>query len=183
MQDLKNFRNDEFDPGGSFLKRGLWFLINALIFNSYLLPFYGLKRSILIIFGAKIGKGVVIKPKVNIKYPWKLSIGDHSWIGERVWLDNLDELEIGGNVCISQEALILSGNHNYRKNEFDLMTEKICIRDGAWIGARSMVTSGVTVEKYAILSVNSVASSDLQEAGIYRGNPAKLIKNREQDES
>ncbi len=134
-------------------------------------------------FGASIGRGVVIKPKVNIKYPWKLKIGDHSWIGERVWLDNLDELEIGAKVCISQEALILSGNHNYRKSGFDLMTEKISIKDGAWIGARAMVTSGVTVEKHAILSVNSVASDDLQEAWIYRGNPAKLIKNRTQDEN
>lgn len=48
---------------------------------------------------------MVIHPGVNIKFPWKLRIGDRSWIGQRVWLDNLDMLTIGNNVVISQGAI------------------------------------------------------------------------------
>jgi len=70
-------RNDALrhDSGANFLIRILWYMINAMVFNSWLFPFYGFKRLILKVFGAKIGIGVVIKPRVNIKYPWRLSIG------------------------------------------------------------------------------------------------------------
>jgi len=181
-QELSTFDNSDFDTGAGPIKRMIWYFVNSWIFNSYLFPFYALKRSLLRIFGAKIGVGVVIKPKVNIKYPWKLSIGQYTWIGEEVWLDNLDELNIGRNVCVSQGALILSGNHNYKKKSFDLITKKIKIEDSAWIGARSLVSQGVTVGQNAILMVASVASADLEEGGIYRGNPAELVKRRVQDE-
>lgn len=177
-QDLKQFDNSGFDTGAGVLKRALWYVLNAFLFNSYYFPFYGIKRTLLRLFGAKIGHSVVIKPKVNIKYPWKLSIGHYSWIGEEVWLDNLDELQIGNNVCISQGALLLSGNHDYRKASFDLITKPIVIEDGAWIGARAMLTQGVKVGKNAILTVASVASSDLEANSVYRGNPAVLVRSR-----
>ena len=176
---LDQFDNNWYDPGKGFLVRGLWFVVNRIFLNSYLLPSYKLKRLLLRSFGARIGKGVVIKPKVNIKYPWKLEVGAHSWIGEGVWIDNLDQVSICDQVCISQGALILSGNHNYIKPEFDLMVKPIKIEDGAWIGARSMVTQGVTVGEEAILSVMSCASTKLEAGGIYRGNPAELVGRRE----
>lgn len=129
-------------------------------------------------FGAKIGKGVVIKPMVNIKYPWKLKIGDYAWIGENVWIDNLGDVSIGPHACISQGALLLSGNHDFSKKSFDLIVKPIVIGNGAWIGAKSMVTQGTIVHDHAVLAVNSVASSDLEAYGIYRGNPAVKIKQR-----
>ena len=54
------------------------------------------------LFGASVGKGVIINPRVNIKYPWKLVIGSNVWIGEKVWIDNLADVTIGDNVCLSQ---------------------------------------------------------------------------------
>ena len=109
--DLSSFDNSDFQPGGA-VKRGLWYFFNVLFMLNPWNPFIGLKRGVLRLFGAKIGKGVVIKPRVNVKYPWLLEIGDHTWIGEGVWIDNLGQVEIGNNVCISQGALLLSGNHN-----------------------------------------------------------------------
>jgi putative colanic acid biosynthesis acetyltransferase WcaF len=138
-----------------------------------------MKCSLLRLFGAKIGENVVVKPHVHIKYPWNLSIGDNSWIGEYVWIDNLDKVEIGSNVCISQGALILSGNHDYSSEAFTLLLKPIKIGDGAWIGAKSIVTQGVKVDAHAVLVVGSVASSDLEANGIYRGNPATVQKRRE----
>ncbi|MDP4687697.1 MAG: colanic acid biosynthesis acetyltransferase WcaF, partial [Salibacteraceae bacterium] len=100
------------------------------------------------------------------------------WIGENVWIDNLDKVVIGKHVCISQGALILSGNHDFSKSTFDLIVQPITIEDGAWIGAKSVVTQGVTVASHAVLAVSSVASSSLESYSIYRGNPAVKVKER-----
>lgn len=175
--DLSKFSNDWYRPGPGW-KRALWFLVNALFFRSPLWPFSGLKCQILRLFGARIGKRVVIKPSVNIKYPWKLRIGDNSWIGEGVWIDNLGEVSIGANVCLSQGAMLLCGNHDYTAEGFDLIVGDIHIEDGAWIGAQALVAPGVKVETHAVLSVKSVASKDLSAWGIYRGNPAEKIRER-----
>jgi len=164
--------------GASKWKQILWYYVNAFVFNSYLFPVYGFKRSLLRLFGAKVGKKVVIKPKVNIKYPWKLKVGDFSWIGEKVWIDNLDEVEIDNHVVVSQGALLLSGNHDYKKESFDLLTGKIVLEKGVWIGAKAIVTGGVRCRTHSILSVNSVASKDLKSFGIYSGNPAKWVRDR-----
>ena len=129
-------------------------------------------------FGASIGRGVVIKPNVNIKYPWRLSIGDYSWIGENVWIDNLANVHIGNNCCISQGAMLLCGNHDYKKETFDLKTGEIRIEDGAWVGARCTVCPGVNIGENAVLSVGSVTSKNLESNGIYQGNLAILKRNR-----
>jgi len=120
----------------------------------------------------------VIKPGVNIKYPWKLQVGDNCWIGERAWIDNLDNVIIGNNCCLSQGALLLCGNHHYGKTTFDLITRPIVIEDGVWIGAQSTVTGGVTCSSHSVLAAGSVASTDMEPYGIYRGNPAVKVKER-----
>jgi putative colanic acid biosynthesis acetyltransferase WcaF len=141
-------------------------------------PFSCLKVFLLRLFGAKIGKGVNIKPSVNIKYPWRLTVGDYSWIGEKVWIDNLDNVIIGNNCCISQGAMLLCGNHNYKKAAFDLIIGKIVLENGVWIGAQSVVCPNVTCKTHSILAVNSVAANDLESYTIYQGNPAKAIRKR-----
>jgi putative colanic acid biosynthesis acetyltransferase WcaF len=128
-------------------------------------------------FGAKIGTGVVIKPGVNIKYPWFLEMGDHCWIGEEVWIDNLALVSIGNNVCLSQGAYLFTGSHDYKKRSFDLITKPIVLEDGVWIGAKATVCPSVTCHSHSVLAVGSVATGDLEAYSIYQGNPA--IKKRE----
>ena len=91
------------------------------------------------IFGAKIGSGVILKPGINIKYPWHLKIGDNCWIGENVWIDNLSQVTIKSDVCLSQGAMLLCGNHNYKRATFDLVLEPIIIESGAWLGAKTII--------------------------------------------
>lgn len=129
-------------------------------------------------FGAVIGKGVVIKPRVNIKYPWNLSIGEHSWLGEGVWIDNLGKVIIGSNCCVSQGALLLCGNHNYRKSTFDLMVGDITLENGVWIGAKAMVCPGVVCHSHAVLTAGSIATASLEAYKIHSGNPAVPVKER-----
>jgi putative colanic acid biosynthesis acetyltransferase WcaF len=178
MTDLSRYNNEWFDEGAGILKRSFWFIINALFFINPLNPISSIKVRLLRLFGAQIGKGVVIKPGVNIKYPWKLQVGNYTWIGEKVWIDNLDQTIIGSNCCLSQGAMLLNGNHNYKKQTFDLMVNPIILEDGVWIGAKSVVTGGVTCYSLSVLAVQSVASSDLEANSIYRGNPAVKIKER-----
>jgi len=176
--DLSTYNNSWYTPG-SRLKRLLWYFVNEVFFKSGLLPISGLKVFLLRLFGAKIGAGVIIKPNVNIKYPWMLSIEDHCWIGEAVWIDNLDTVTIESNVCLSQGAFLLCGNHNYKSTSFDLIVKPIVLKEGAWIGAKSIVGPGVTVFEHAILSIGSATSVDLEAYGIYRGNPAHKVNQRE----
>lgn len=140
--------------------------------------FSGLKVALLKLFGAKLGQGVVIKPAVNIKYPWKLQIGDHSWIGEEAWIDNLSDVIIGRNVTISQGSFILTGSHDHRKETFDLITAPVLLEDGVWICAKAIVLGGVNCRSHSILSTNSVANKDLEPYTIYKGNPAIAVKVR-----
>lgn len=175
--DLSTYDNSWYDPGPKW-KRLLWYVCNVIVFKNNFFLFGKLKTQVLKSFGAKIGKGVIIKPNVNIKYPWLLTIGDNTWIGEGVWIDCLASVHIGNNVCLSQGALILNGNHDFKKTSFDLVLKPIVINDGAWIGARSVVTQGVTIGSHAVLTAGSVTSKDLETYGIYKGVPAVQIKER-----
>jgi putative colanic acid biosynthesis acetyltransferase WcaF len=176
--DLERYRVTGYSPGAGILRRGLWYLVNALVYANPLFPFYGVKRLTLRLFGARIGPGVVIKPRTHIKHPWRLRIGEHSWIGENVWIDNLVEVEIGSNVCISQGAYLLTGNHDYKSTAFTLITKPIRIEDGAWVGARGVVCPGVTMGRNAVLTVGSVLTRDAESNGIYAGNPAQRVRAR-----
>jgi len=175
--DLTLFQNKEYQPG-SILKRLTWYIANRIFLNTSILFPSAFKSWILRLFGAKIGIGVVIKPKVNIKYPWFLEVGDYCWIGENVWIDNLAQVSIGSHVCISQGAMLLTGNHDYKKFSFDLITGEIILEDGVWIGAKAVVCPGVTCKSYSVLSVGSVATKDLESYTIYQGNPAHEVRKR-----
>lgn len=175
--DLSKFNNSWYKPG-SALKRFVWYFKNLIFFKSSLPWPNSLKVFALKLFGAKVGMNVLIKPNVNIKYPWFLEIGDNVWIGERVWIDNLGKVKIGRNVCISQGAMLLTGNHNYKKTTFDLMVGEITLEEGVWVGAKSVVCPGVTMKSHSILTVGSVLTKDADEYGIYQGVPAVMVKER-----
>ena len=177
--DLSKYNNSFYDPGRSYVICVVWYLINVLFFQNPLNPSSNLKIFLLRLFGANIGQGVTIKPSVIIKYPWKIIIGDNSWIGEGVWLDSLDLVNIGNNVCISQGAYLCTGNHDYTDKAFSLIVKPIKVEDGAWIGAKSIILPGLTIGSHTIVSAGSVVSKNTEPYTIYRGNPAALIKKRE----
>jgi putative colanic acid biosynthesis acetyltransferase WcaF len=177
---LSSYNNDWYrkEIGASRFRQVMWYIMNIIFFINPLNPSSGIKIFLLKLFGARLGTGVVIKPGVNIKYPWKLTMGNHSWIGENVWIDNLASVTIGENVCLSQGCMLLTGNHNYSKSTFDLMVTPIVLHDGVWIGAKSIVCPGVTALSHSVLTVASVATSNMEAFSIYRGNPAIKIKER-----
>jgi putative colanic acid biosynthesis acetyltransferase WcaF len=174
----KNFNTGDFRIGASILKQFLWYFTDIFFFKSRIIPVSSVLVFILRLFGARIGKQVRIKPGIHIKYPWKLTIGDYSWLAD-CYIENLDFVHIAEHCCISQQATLITGNHNYRKTSYDLITAPITIEEGAWIGAAAKVGPGVTVHSHAVLTMGSVATKALDVYGIYQGNPAIKVKERE----
>lgn len=164
--------------GAGKSKQVTWYLVNILFFKNSLNVSSGLKVFLLKSFGAQIGAGVVIKPGVNIKYPWKLQVGNDSWIGEGVWIDNLSQVVLGSSVTLSQGAMILTGSHDHTKETFDFISFPVSLQDGCWIGARAVVYGGVTAGSHSILGINAVAESNLNPYTIYKGNPAVPVLKR-----
>ena len=179
MTDLSRYSNVNFLSTQNKWKSILWYVVSHLIFTHHFLPFYGIKKWLLTTFGAKIGKGFVIKPGVKIKYPWNLTIGDYTWLGENVWIDNLGMVSIGNNVCVSQGAFLLTGNHNYKSCTFDLKVDSIVLEDGVWIGAKAVLSPGVTCKSYSVLALGSVLTTNMEAYAIYQGNPASKKRIRQ----
>ncbi|WP_426328030.1 WcaF family extracellular polysaccharide biosynthesis acetyltransferase [Pedobacter sp. R-06] len=177
-QLYKNFNTGDFKIGASLLKQFLWYFTDVFFFKSRLMPSSSVLVFLLRLYGARIGKEVRIKPGIHIKYPWKLIIGDYSWLAD-CYIENLDLVRIGANCCISQNAMLMTGNHNYAKTSFDLITKPILIEDGVWIGAEAKVAPGLHLFSHAVLSMGSVATNDLEAYSIYQGNPAIKTRKRE----
>ena len=129
-------------------------------------------------FGATLGQGLVLRPGLRVKYPWRLSVGDHTWLGEDCWIDNLAEVTIGSNVCVSQGAYLCTGNHDWSDAAFSLMVQPITLRDGCWVGARAVICPGVTLDECAVAAAGSVVTKDVPAYEIHAGNPAKFLRRR-----
>lgn len=178
MVDLSKFNNNAFERGAPAAKELLWRMFQQGVFGQEWIKAYGLKRRILRGFGARIENGVVVKPGAKITFPWKLSVGKNSWLGEEVWLLNLDRIIIGSNVCISQRAFLCTGSHDWKKESFDLITRSITIEDGAWICADVFIGPGVTVGANTVVTAGSVVTKNLPPDSICSGNPCVVLKNR-----
>ncbi|MES2441438.1 MAG: putative colanic acid biosynthesis acetyltransferase [Pseudomonadota bacterium] len=177
VPDLGTYANGGFTRGRPAAVEALWMLVQALFVSSWL-PGSAHRRFLLRLFGAEIGRGVVLKPGIRVKFPWRLAIGDHSWIGEHAWIDNLAPVRIAANCCVSQGAYLCTGSHDWSRPGFDLVTRPIVLEPGAWIAARATVGPGVTVGRGAVLGLGSVASRDLDAWTVYAGIPAAPIKQR-----
>ncbi len=177
MTQLKDYSTPHYSRGASVFVEALWICVQWLFVSSGF-PGSAHRKLLLRMFGARIGRGVVIKPSVRVKFPWRLTIGDHSWIGEDVWIDNLAATRIGSNVCISQGAYLCTGSHDWSSGRFGLIAEPIAIEDGAWIAARATVGPGVVVGEGAVLCLGGTATKDLESWGIFAGVPATFVKRR-----
>jgi putative colanic acid biosynthesis acetyltransferase WcaF len=176
--DLTKYDNSWYEPGRGRMICGIWYLVNVIFFQNPLNPSSALKAALLKAFGAKVGKGVVLKPSINIKYPWHLEIGDNSWIGEGVWIDCLAPIRIGSHCCISQGVYFCTGNHDWKDTVFGLKTDTIVIEAGCWVGAKSNLLPGAIMRSHSVLTAGGVLSGEAEAWGIYVGNPAVKKRTR-----
>jgi len=177
-------RLDQFDAstglnrGAGKIKEVLWYLFKVFFFLSAMPYPSSFKVKILRLFGAKIGIGTIIKPRVNIHFPWKLVVGDHVWIGEEVFILNFELLTIGNHVCVSQRAFLCGGNHDYKIESMPYRNGPILLEDGCWVGANCFIAANVTIGIDTVVTAGSVVSKSLSSNGIYSGLPAQFIKER-----
>lgn len=163
------------DRGASKFKEIVWYIVKWMIFLSAFPFSSSLKAKILRLFGANVGSRLVIKPRVNIHFPWKLTIGDNVWIGEETFLLNFELLTIGNNVCISQRAFLCGGNHDYRDPAMKYRNGPITLNDGCWVGASVFVGPDVVIGIDSVIAAGSIITKSVPENRIFRGNPAVSV--------
>ncbi len=123
-------------------------------------------------------KNVLLRPSIKVTYPWKVSIGDYSWIGDDVVLYSLGEIEIGSNTVISQKSYICTGSHDYTKRDFPIYAKKVTIENECWLATDVYVSPGVTIKEGTVVGARSTVLNDLDSYSIYVGSPAKFLKKR-----
>jgi putative colanic acid biosynthesis acetyltransferase WcaF len=180
--NLDRFDNKSFERGRSRFVEILWYMVQeACVATS--LPGSGWRVAVLRLFGATIGRGVVIKPRVRFKFPWRLHVGDYTWIGEAAWIDNLGTVRIGNHCCISQGVYFCTGNHDWASRSFDLFVDEIQVGDSVWIAAGSVLAPGCKVGEGAVVGLGAVARGRLESWTIYQGNPAAPIGKRNEKDA
>jgi putative colanic acid biosynthesis acetyltransferase WcaF len=175
---LRQYQNSWYQPGRSMVWRALWMFLGQPLFRSIWFPSSNLRCRLLRLFGAQIGKRVVIRQGVIVKYPWHLIVGNDCWIGEQVWIDNLTTVRLGSDVCLSQGVYLCTGNHDWSDPAFGLRVSGIEIKDGGWAGAKSILMPGSGLGEAAICAAGSVVSGTISAYQIVAGNPASLVRTR-----
>ncbi|MEY2957931.1 MAG: hypothetical protein RLZZ01_499 [Actinomycetota bacterium] len=159
---LDRFTGDGYDKGRPAVVQVLWLVTQSMLVRPWWVP-AAVRRWVLRRFGARIGDGVLIRHRVRIHWPWKLEIGDHSWIGEGVWILNLEPVSIGSHTCVSQDVLICTGSHDRRSPSFEFDNGPIRIGDHCWLGARSTVLRGVTIGSQVVVGATALVVADVAD--------------------
>lgn len=177
-QQLDQFKMPPGFRGRSAAFVQLWWCVQSTLFTLSPQVMYGWRRWLLRLFGAKIGKGAVIRPSVRVTYPWKLTVGDHCMIGDDVDLYTLGEIQIGDCAVISQRSYICTGSHDYTSPTFDIYASKIVIEPEAWLAADVFVAPGVRIGYGAVVGARSAVFHDVSPGTICVGTPARVVGTR-----
>ncbi len=177
-QKLNTFQLPKNFRGRNPIIVQFWWLTQGTLFRMSPQFMYGFRRFLLRLFGAKIGKKVIIRPSVKITYPWKLRIGDYSWIGDQVDLYTLGNIIIGKNVVISQKSYLCTGSHDYLKEDFSIFQKPIIIQDQVWVASDVFIAQGITIGEGSIVAARSSVFKDIPSNKICAGSPVKIIRER-----
>ncbi|HDH7847170.1 putative colanic acid biosynthesis acetyltransferase [Raoultella ornithinolytica] len=179
MYKLSEFSIPRGFRGRSGLVVQLWWIVDSLLFRPSPQIFYKWRVFLLRLFGAKIGKNVIIRPTVKVTYPWKVQIGDYSWVGDDVVLYSLGNIFIGNNSIISQKSYICAGSHEYMKESFDITQEDISIGNSSWLATDVFVAPGVVIGDNTVIGARSSVFSDIPSNSICIGSPATKVRNKD----
>lgn len=176
---LDRYRNGRFDRGAPRVVEIFWIIIGGILIDSWL-PGSGWRKMLLRLFGAQVAHGVVVKPRLRVKFPWRLELGEHCWVGEGVWIDNLAQVKLGSHSCVSQGTYLCTGSHDWSLESFDLIVAPIEIGSHAWIGARCNVAPGTKVGEGAVVALGSTIKGTTEPWSQYSGQFAARRGRRSQ---
>ena len=178
FQKLDKFRLPPGFRGRSAVVVQVWWFVQATLFRWSPQFLYGWRRFLLRLFGASIGKHVLIRPTAKVTYPWKVRIGDFSWIGDDVVLYSLGRIEIHSDVVISQKSYICAATHDYTKPTFDMLEMSITIESQVWIATDVFVSPGVRIGSGSVIGARSSVFNDIPAGSVCVGSPARAIRAR-----
>jgi len=178
IQDLRTFKMPSAFRGRPGWYVQLWWIVQSLLFNTSPQFMYSWRRFLLRSFGANIGKGVILRPSMRVQFPWKVTIGDYSWIGDHVVLYSLGPIDIGTNVVISQKSYLCTGSHDYVKSDFPIYYQPIKIENESWLATDVFVGPGVTIGRGTVVGARSSVFKSLPDNKICMGSPVKILKDR-----
>jgi len=179
LVDLRQYNQAGYDRGRPGWVVLLWWLVQAIAFPLSPHTFNRFRQSLLRLFGAKIGTGVVIRPTARFTYPWKVEIGDYSWIGDDVVLYSLEPIRIGCHCVISQKSYLCTGSHDIQDPAFTLITSQITIGNGVWIATDCFIAPGVQIGANAVVGARSSVFSNIPAQQVCWGTPARPRYQRE----
>jgi putative colanic acid biosynthesis acetyltransferase WcaF len=177
--DLRQYDQSWFDLGRPRWLVMAWWLIQAVVFPLTLHSHHAPRRGLLRLFGAQIGRGVVIRPSARFTLPWKVSIGDHSWIGDGVMFYSLDTIMVGSHTVLSQKTYLCTGSHDITDPAFGLQIAPIRIGNGVWVATDCFVGPGVTIGANTVIGARSSVFQDLPNDYICWGTPCKARRRRQ----
>lgn len=183
MQDLSRFVLPSAFRGRGAFNVQLWWLIQSCFFSTSPQFMYGWRCFLLRLFGAKIGRNVLIRPSVRVTYPWKLTICDYAWVGDQVELYTLGEITIGAHAVVSQRSYLCTGSHDPASRSFRIFAKPIVIEEGAWLATDVFVAPGVTIGRNALIGARSSVFADAKADFVHVGSPAKPVRERVFEES
>lgn len=161
---LKHPHPGGYDKGRGLLWQATWFAVQNLLFGSWWCP-KALRPRLLRMFGATVGENAFIRHNVRVLWPWKLSLGDNTLIGEDVWLLNLERITIGSDVCLSQGAFLCTGSHDRGSADFAYDNGPIEIKSGVWVATQALILRGVTVGTGSVVGARAVVRHDVPAGG------------------
>ncbi len=171
--DLSRYDQGCFDRGRPGWYILLWWLVQAIAFPLSLHNLSGFRCWLLRQFGARIGRRVLIRPTARFTYPWKVTIGDQSWIGDDVIFYSLDEIHVGRDCVISQKTYLCTGSHRIDDPAFGLITAPIRIGNGAWVATDCFLGPGVAIGANAVIGARSSVYRDIPARQVAWGNPCR----------
>lgn len=177
--DLTTYDISNFDRGKPNWVVMVWWLVQAIAFPLSLHNFNSFRCWLLRLFGAKIGKGVVIRPSARFTYPWKVAIGDYSWVGDDVVFYSIDKITIGAHCVISQKSYLCTGSHDFTDRAFALICAPINIGNGTWIATDCFISLGVNIGANSVIGARSSVMKSISSQQVAWGSPCVPRYGRE----
>lgn len=177
-QDLATFRLPKGVRGRAGLVVAAWQFVQATIFAWSPQPAYAWRRWLLRLFGAKVGKGALVRQSARVTYPWNVTFGDNCWIGDHTEIYSVAPISIGANTVVSQRSYICAGTHDVMMMDFPVVGMPVEIAEEVWIAADCFIFPGVRIGRGAIVAARSTVTADVKEATIVSGNPAEVKGRR-----
>jgi putative colanic acid biosynthesis acetyltransferase WcaF len=175
---LDQFDTIGFDRGATLFTEIAWVLVKNLFFLSPWPWPSSLKASLLRVFGAKVGRCLYLRPRTNIHFPWKLSIGDHCWIGDRCEILNLEMVIMEDHVALAHDVYLAAASHDIKSLSMKYNNRPIRIHQGSWIATRAFIGPGVTIGPNSVIGACTVITHDVPENSIVVGPPPIIVGQR-----